>query len=80
MSSYDVRIHAILTNELSGKRKSCTIRWKVAGKPFRNTYATRALAERFRSKPMVAQREGQHLNSRLERIGAIAGNRWKTGS
>ena len=58
MSSYDVRIHAILTNDLSGKKKSYTVRWKVAGKPFRNTYATRALAESFRSKLVVAQREG----------------------
>ncbi|MEU9505430.1 tyrosine-type recombinase/integrase [Micromonospora sp. NPDC048170] len=58
MSSYNVRIHAILTNELSGKTKSYTVRWKVAGKPFRKTFATRALAESYRSKLVVAQREG----------------------
>ncbi|NBE82178.1 tyrosine-type recombinase/integrase [Micromonospora rubida] len=58
MSSYNVRIHAILTNELSGKKKSYTVRWRVADKPFRNTFATRALAESFRSKLVVAQREG----------------------
>ena len=58
MSSYDVRVHAILTNELSGKKKSYTARWKVANKPFRDTFATRALAESFRSKLVVAQREG----------------------
>ncbi|MFF0720435.1 tyrosine-type recombinase/integrase [Micromonospora sp. NPDC003816] len=58
MSSYDVRIHAILTNELSGRKKSYTVRWKVAGRPFRDTFATRALAESFRSKLVVSQREG----------------------
>ncbi|MGC4814101.1 tyrosine-type recombinase/integrase [Micromonospora sp. DT228] len=58
MSSYEVRVHAILANELSGKKKSYTVRWKVAGQPFRKTYATRALAESFRSKLVVAQREG----------------------
>ncbi|MFC5942002.1 tyrosine-type recombinase/integrase [Micromonospora harpali] len=58
MSSYDVRIHAILTNPLAGKKKSYTVRWRVAGKSFRKTYATGALAESFRSKLVVAQREG----------------------
>ncbi|WP_436837496.1 tyrosine-type recombinase/integrase [Micromonospora rifamycinica] len=58
MSSYEVRIHAILTNSLAGKKKSYTVRWRIAGKSFRNTYATRALAESFRSKLVVAQREG----------------------
>ncbi|MDI5936975.1 integrase, partial [Micromonospora sp. DH15] len=58
MSSYDVRIHAILTNTLAGKKKSYTVRWRVAGKSFRKTYATGALAESFRSKLVVAQREG----------------------
>ncbi|WP_413775697.1 tyrosine-type recombinase/integrase [Micromonospora sp. RTGN7] len=65
MSSYDVRIHAILSNELAGKKKSYTVRWKVAGKPFRNTYATRALAESFRSKLVVAQREGTAFDEKI---------------
>ncbi|KIR64273.1 integrase [Micromonospora haikouensis] len=58
MSSYDVRIHAILTNTLASKKKSYSVRWRVAGKSFRKTYATAALAESFRSKLVVAQREG----------------------
>ncbi|GGK32578.1 integrase [Pilimelia terevasa] len=58
MSVYDVRIHAILENTLAKKRKSYTVRWKVAATPFRDTFATRALAESFRSKLIVAQREG----------------------
>ncbi|MDG4791085.1 tyrosine-type recombinase/integrase [Micromonospora sp. WMMD1102] len=58
MSTYDVRIHAILTNGLSDKKKSYTVRWKAANRPFRKTFATRALAESFRSKLVVAQREG----------------------
>jgi integrase len=57
MSTYDVRIHAVLRNKLA-KGFSHTVRWKVAGTPFRDTFATRALAESFRSKLIVAQREG----------------------
>jgi site-specific recombinase XerD len=57
MSTYDVRVHALLTNKNTGKT-TYTVRWKVAGKPFRDTFATKALGENFRSKLVVAQREG----------------------
>lgn len=65
MSTYDVRIHAILINQLSGSKKSYTVRWKVAGQPFRKTFATRALAESFRSKLVVAQREGVAFDEKI---------------
>lgn len=57
MSTYDVRIHALLVNTNAGKT-TYTVRWKVAGKSFRDTFATKALAENFRAKLVVAQREG----------------------
>jgi site-specific recombinase XerD len=56
-TTYDVRIHAILVNK-TAKRETYTIRWKVAGRPFRKTFATKALAESYRSKLIIAQREG----------------------
>jgi integrase len=57
MSTYDVRVHGILKNQLA-KGYSYVVRWKAAGRAFRKTFATRALAESFRSKLVVAQREG----------------------
>ncbi|BEL10032.1 integrase [Actinoplanes sichuanensis] len=57
MSTFDVRVHSVLVNKLA-KGTSYTVRWVVAGKPFRDTFATRALADSFRSKLVVAQREG----------------------
>ena len=57
MSTYDVRVYQILTNK-NAKSNSYSVRWKVAGAPHRDTFATRALAESFRSKLVVAQREG----------------------
>ena len=56
MSTFDVRVHSVLVNKLA-KGASYTVRWVVAGKPFRDTFATRALADSFRSKLVVAQRE-----------------------
>ncbi len=57
MSTFDVRVHSVLINKLA-KGNSYSVRWVVAGKPFRDTFATRALADSFRSKLVVAQREG----------------------
>src|SRR5690606_13058515 len=57
MSTYDVRVYALLVNE-NTRKNTYTVRWKVAGKSFRDTFATKALAEHFRSKLVVAQREG----------------------
>jgi integrase len=63
MSTYDVRIWKIDTytgkDRKTGKPKETyRLRWSVAGKVFSKSYQTRALAESFRSKLIVAQREG----------------------
>lgn len=58
MSTFDVRVHSVLINKLAKGKSSYTVRWVVAGEPFRDTFATRALADSFRSKLIVAQREG----------------------
>src|SRR6266498_3033061 len=57
MSTYDVRVWGILRNK-TAKGATYTVRWTVAGKARRETFATRALAESFRSRLVVAQREG----------------------
>ena len=57
MSTFDVRVHNVLINKLS-KGRSYTVRWVVAGESFRDTFATRGLADSFRSKLVIAQREG----------------------
>ncbi len=56
-STYAVRIWAIMQNA-NQKRSSYTVRWQVGGQRFRETFATRALAESFRSELVVAQRQG----------------------
>lgn len=60
MSSYEVRVWSILTNKNGddAKRTTYTVRWFVAGSPFRKTLKTKALAESYRSKLVIAQREG----------------------
>ena len=65
MSTYEVRIWAI--SEYKGRaaatsggkaRSTYRLRWLVGGKRFGKSFQTRALAESFRSKLVVAQREG----------------------
>lgn len=63
MSSYDVRIWTIREyqgrDRKTGKeRKTYRVRWEVAGREFGKTFQTRAMAESFRSRLIVAQREG----------------------
>jgi integrase len=56
-TTFDVRVHGILAYQ--GKRATTyTVRWRVAGRPFRQTFATKALAESERSKLLIAQRSG----------------------
>jgi hypothetical protein len=57
MSTYDVRVWGILRNK-TAKGSTYTVRWMTAGKACRDAFAARALAECFRSKLVVAQREG----------------------
>ncbi len=63
MSTYSVRVWAIREHKgrdpKTGKARSTyRVRWQVAGKDFGKSFQTRALAESFRSKLVVAQREG----------------------
>lgn len=57
----EVRIFSILVNKLAGNRRSYTVRWTVEGlSPApRRTFTTKAPAETFRSKLLVAHREGK---------------------
>src|SRR6266508_1131735 len=55
--TYDVRIWTLITYK--GKRSTTyTVRWVVAGDRFQQTFATKSLAESFRSKLITAAREG----------------------
>lgn len=63
MTTYDVRVWS--TQERHGKdrktdkpRITYRLRWKVAGRTFSDTFQTKALAESFRARLVVAQREG----------------------
>jgi integrase len=63
MSTYDVRIWSI--EEHKGKdrkthkpKSTFRVRWVVAGQRFGDSFATRPLAESYRSRLLVAQREG----------------------
>ena len=65
MSTYKVRIwtireHTSRAAAASGGKARSTyrVRWTVTGKEFGESFATRPLAEGFRSKLIVAQREG----------------------
>ncbi|WP_030442926.1 tyrosine-type recombinase/integrase [Actinoplanes subtropicus] len=63
MSTYDVKIWAIQEHKgkdpKTGKpRSTYRVRWVVAGQVFGESFKTKALAESFRSKLVVAQREG----------------------
>ncbi|MEU1751999.1 integrase [Micromonospora matsumotoense] len=62
-STYDVRIWTIREykgrDRKTGKdRKTYRVRWEVAGRECGETFQTRAMAESFRSRLVVAQREG----------------------
>ncbi|WUD75271.1 site-specific integrase [Streptomyces sp. NBC_00510] len=57
-TTFDVRVYKILIYK--GSRKtSYTVRWVVAGKPFRETFGTSALADSFRSDLVSATRRGE---------------------
>jgi integrase len=63
MSTYEVRIWTIREHKgrdrKTGKpRSTYRVRWTVAGTEFGQSYQTRAMAESFRSKLTIAQREG----------------------
>src|SRR6266508_121326 len=66
MRSRAVRVWSIKTNTgASGRKtkKSYTVRWTVAGLEKSKTYATRALADNFRSDLMQAQNRGEMFDT-----------------
>jgi integrase len=58
-TSYEVRVWTIRTKAGVGSRKSHTVRWFVADSPWSRTFATRSLADGFRSGLVRAQKEGE---------------------
>lgn len=59
-TTYDVRMEAIQKNKLAGKnRYSYTVRWRVAGRRPKKTYATYTLADSRRSELVSAMRRGE---------------------
>ena len=56
MSTYDVRVWAIRKRE---RRLPYQVRWAVAGRPFAESFGTKALAESFRSELISATRSGE---------------------
>lgn len=60
MKSLQVRIWNIQINDLANRKKSYTVRWKVAkALPFSRTFTTRALADNFRSQLKQAINNGE---------------------
>ena len=57
-TSYDVRIWKTEVYE-GARRTSHTVRWSVAGRPWRQTFKTAALADAFRSELVTASRKGE---------------------
>lgn len=60
MSTYDVRVWAIRKRE---RRLPYQVRWSVAGRPFSDSFGTKALAESFRSELISATRSGEPFDA-----------------
>lgn len=59
MSTYGVRIWAIRKRD---RRVPYQVRWAAAGRPFAESFGTKALAESFRSELMSATRSGERFD------------------
>ncbi|HEX5996630.1 MAG TPA: hypothetical protein VFY84_15925 [Jiangellales bacterium] len=59
MKSRTVRLRKIQVNMLTNRRKSYTVRWVVANQAMSRTFASRALADHFRSDLMQAVNKGE---------------------
>ncbi|GAA1562592.1 tyrosine-type recombinase/integrase [Kribbella sancticallisti] len=67
-NTHDVRIWPkIQKNKLKRDRFSYTVRWRVAGEPFKKTCQTSALADSERSKLITAQRNGEAFDTETGR-------------
>jgi integrase len=60
MSTFDVQFWALRTHP--GRRRPYEVRWVVAGRQRSKSYATRALADSYRSELMTAGRRGETFN------------------
>ena len=58
MKSHQVRVWTIQART-GGKKRSYTVRWSVAAREKSRTFATRALADNFRSDLMQAASRGE---------------------
>lgn len=56
MTTYDVRVWSIRKRD---RRLPYQVRWAVAGRPFSDSFGTKALAESFRSELISATRAGE---------------------
>lgn len=59
MKSRSVRIWEIRVNKGAGKKRTYSVRWVVAGREKARNFATRALADNFRSDLMQAANRGE---------------------
>ncbi|MFI7038376.1 tyrosine-type recombinase/integrase [Microbispora rosea] len=73
-STYDVRVWHVLTNKNKGGN-TYSVRWVTAGKPWRETFKTRALAESFRAELLTAIRKGHAFDPTTGRPVQHAGQR-----
>ncbi|MEU8109093.1 tyrosine-type recombinase/integrase [Nonomuraea muscovyensis] len=73
-STYDVRVWQVLTNKNRGGN-TYSVRWVTAGKPWRETFTTRALAESFRAELLTAIRKGNAFDTATGRPVQHAGQR-----
>src|SRR4051794_7886452 len=58
-TTYDVRVYKMQTMHCQGNQRSYGVRWKVAGKPFRETFRNSTQADGFRSDLLAASRKGE---------------------
>lgn len=58
-TTFTVKIWTIVVRELSSGRRTYRVRWRVGNKSWSRNYATRALAESFRSQLVSAQNRGE---------------------
>ncbi|MEY9934172.1 integrase [Catenulispora sp. GP43] len=61
-STFDVRIWGISPYK-GAKKTTYKVRWSVAGRTFRKTFGTKALAEGFRAELINAQRKGERFDT-----------------
>ncbi|MEU7743220.1 tyrosine-type recombinase/integrase [Nonomuraea sp. NPDC049158] len=78
-STYDVRVWRILVNKNKGGR-TYTVRWITDGKPWRETFSTRALAESFYAELLGFIRKGLAFDPATGRPVEHAGRRGRSVS